>query len=65
MMRVVSIPSTEGAGFEMELIESDVVVAVACWAKGYAVEQVLGVSRVDGTVSGCLQRGLNSRSAVT
>lgn len=49
MMRVLSIPSTEGAGLEMKFIKSDVAVTVACWAKGYAFEQVLGVSTVDGT----------------
>ena len=36
MMRGLSIPSAEGAGLEVVLIESDVAVAVACWAKGYA-----------------------------
>ncbi len=35
-MRVVSIPLAEWAGLEVVLIKSDVAVAVACWAKGYA-----------------------------
>jgi hypothetical protein len=28
--------SAEGAGLEVVLIKSDVAMAVACWAKGYA-----------------------------
>jgi len=36
MMRGLSIPSAERAGLEVVLIKSDVAVAVACWAKGYA-----------------------------
>lgn len=35
-MRVVSIPLAEWAGLEVVLIESDVALAVACLARGYA-----------------------------
>ena len=35
-MRVVSIPLAEWAGLEVVLIKSDVAVAVACLAMGYA-----------------------------
>jgi hypothetical protein len=35
-VRVVSIPLAEWAGLEVVLIKSDVAVAVAGWAKGYA-----------------------------
>ena len=45
-MRVVSIALAEWAGLEVVLIKSDVAVAVACLAKGYAFALVPQARRV-------------------
>ena len=45
-MRVVSIPLAEWASLEVVLIKSDVAVAVACLAKGYAFALVPQARRV-------------------